>query len=255
MELRRSGTLVKIREQSFNILVFLLEHAGELVNREDLRRVFWPSDTFVDFDDSLITAVMKLREALGDPADAPLYIETIPKRGYRFIAPVEAMGNGPATSEKALRDTPVIDAPVSPVPLSPVLPPRKGRTVRIGIAFATCLLLAGAGWFVYKRWHPGAPASPVQRSLTRLTFDEGLQTGATWSPDGRFIAYSLRSRRKVRYLGPAGQRRRPHPVHQRAGPEHDSPTGLQTANTSPMFRGGRWRNLYHSGSWGRRSAT
>ncbi len=190
MELRRSGTPVKIREQSFNILVFLLEHAGELVNREDLRRVLWPSDTFVDFDHSLNTAVMKLREALGDPADAPLYIETIPKRGYRFIAPVEAMGNGPATSEKALRDTPVIDAPVSPVPLSPVLPPRKGRTVRIGIAFATCLLLAGAGWFVYKRWHPGAPASPVQRSLTRLTFDEGLQTGATWSPDGRFIAYA-----------------------------------------------------------------
>ena len=54
------------------------------VNREDLRRVLWPSDTFVDFDHSLNTAVMKLREALGDPADAPLYIETIPKRGYRF---------------------------------------------------------------------------------------------------------------------------------------------------------------------------
>ncbi len=88
MELRRSGTPVKLREQSFNILVFLLEHAGELVTREDLRRVLWPSDTFVDFDHSLNTAVMKLREALGDSADAPLYIETIPKRGYRFIAPV-----------------------------------------------------------------------------------------------------------------------------------------------------------------------
>ena len=75
MELRRSGTAVKIREQSFNILVFLLEHAGELVTREDLRRVLWPSDTFVDFDHSLNAAVMKLREALGDSADAPLYIE------------------------------------------------------------------------------------------------------------------------------------------------------------------------------------
>ena len=87
-ELRRGGTPVKIREQSFNILVFLLEHPGELVTREDLRRVLWPSDTFVDFDHSLNTAVMKLREVLGDSAEKPLYIETIPKRGYRFIAPL-----------------------------------------------------------------------------------------------------------------------------------------------------------------------
>ena len=69
MELRRGGTPVKIREQSFRILVFLLEHPGELVTREDLRRVLWPSDTFVDFDHSLNTAVMKLREALGDSAE------------------------------------------------------------------------------------------------------------------------------------------------------------------------------------------
>jgi eukaryotic-like serine/threonine-protein kinase len=87
-ELRRSGRLVKMREQSFRILILLLEHAGELVTREDLRRVLWPSDTFVDFDHSLNTAMMKLREVLGDSAEAPLYIETIPKRGYRFIAPV-----------------------------------------------------------------------------------------------------------------------------------------------------------------------
>ena len=87
-ELRRGGTPVKMREQSFRILVYLLEHAGEMVTREELRRVLWPSDTFVDFDHSLNTAVMKLRDALGDSADTPLYIETVPKRGYRFIAPV-----------------------------------------------------------------------------------------------------------------------------------------------------------------------
>ncbi len=190
MELRRGGTPVKLREQSFNILVFLLEHAGELVTREDLRRVLWPSDTFVDFDHSLNTAVMKLREALGDSADAPLYIETIPKRGYRFIAPVEAMGNGLVTSEDTLSDTPVIDAPVSPVLLVPVLPPRKKRSMGILVAFGVCLLLVVAGWFVYKKWRVENPQSPVQRGLTRLTFDEGLQTGATWSPDGRYIAYS-----------------------------------------------------------------
>ncbi len=87
-ELRRGGKPVKMREQSFRILVFLLEHSGEIVTRESLRCVLWPSDTFVDFDHSLNTAVMKLRDALGDSADMPLYIETLPKRGYRFIAPM-----------------------------------------------------------------------------------------------------------------------------------------------------------------------
>lgn len=87
-ELRRGGKPVKMREQPFRILVFLLEHSGEIVTRESLRGVLWPSDTFVDFDHSLNTAMMKLRDALGDSADTPLYIETLPKRGYRFIAPM-----------------------------------------------------------------------------------------------------------------------------------------------------------------------
>ena len=86
VELRRDGKPVKMREQSFLILVHLLERAGEIVAREELRRVLWPSDTYVDFDHSLSMAVMNLRDALGDSVDTPLYIETIPKRGYRFIA-------------------------------------------------------------------------------------------------------------------------------------------------------------------------
>jgi len=190
MELRRGGTPVKIREQSFNILVFLLEHAGELVNREDLRRVLWPSDTFVDFDHSLNTAIMKLREALGDSADTPLYIETIPKRGYRFIAPVEPIGNGLLAGENALSNAPVVDAPVSDVLPSPVLPPQKKSAAGILAASGLCLLLLVVGWFAYRKLRGSLASPPVQRSLTRLTFDDGLQTGATWSPDGRFIAYS-----------------------------------------------------------------
>jgi Tol biopolymer transport system component/DNA-binding winged helix-turn-helix (wHTH) protein len=186
MELRRGGTPVKLREQSFNILVFLLEHAGELVTREDLRRVLWPSDTFVDFDHSLNTAVMKLREALGDSADTPLYIETIPKRGYRFIAPVEAIGNGVVSSENGSSDAPAIDAL-----RSEVLPPRKKRTNAILAACcALVLLLAVAGWFAFRKLRSSSPMPLVQRGLTQLTSDEGLQTGATWSPDGRFLAYS-----------------------------------------------------------------
>ncbi len=119
MELRRSGTAVKIREQSFSILVFLLEHAGELVTREELCRVLWPSDTFVDFDHSLNAAVMKLREALGDSADKPLYVETIPKRGYRFIAPLSqtaGVRNGPASSKGDANSNPIL----SPIVLSSI---------------------------------------------------------------------------------------------------------------------------------------
>src|SRR5882762_10071688 len=100
-ELRRNGTVVKLREQPARILLLLLEHAGQMVTREQLRQHLWPSDTFVDFDHSLNSAVMKLREALGDSADKPLYIETIPKKGYRFVAPVSQPGdtqNGGASS-------------------------------------------------------------------------------------------------------------------------------------------------------------
>jgi len=87
-ELCRAGIPIKLREQCFRILLVLLEHSGQVVARDDLRKALWPADTFVDFDHSLNAAVMKLREALGDTADKPLYIETIPKRGYRFIVPV-----------------------------------------------------------------------------------------------------------------------------------------------------------------------
>ena len=98
-EIRRAGVPIKLREQSFRILLLLLEHANELVTREELRKTLWPVDTYVDFEHSLNAAVMKLREALGDQADKPLYIETIPKRGYRFIAPLAtATPNGAAAS-------------------------------------------------------------------------------------------------------------------------------------------------------------
>src|SRR6266481_6297645 len=100
-ELRRGGVPIKLRDQSSRILVYLLEHAGQMVTREELRQHLWPSDTFVDFDHSLNSAVMKLREALGDSADKPLYIETIPRKGYRFVAPVSQPGdtqNGGASS-------------------------------------------------------------------------------------------------------------------------------------------------------------
>jgi Tol biopolymer transport system component/DNA-binding winged helix-turn-helix (wHTH) protein len=87
-ELRRNGARVKLQEQPLQVLIKLVEHAGELVAREELRSTLWAADTFVDFDTGLNTAIKRLRETLGDSADRPTFIETVPKRGYRFIAPV-----------------------------------------------------------------------------------------------------------------------------------------------------------------------
>src|SRR5277367_5803843 len=87
-ELRKKGTRLRLQGQPYMLLVTLLKQQGEVVTREELRRVLWPEDTFIDFDHSLGTAVNKLREVLGDSAANPRFIETIPRRGYRFIAPV-----------------------------------------------------------------------------------------------------------------------------------------------------------------------
>jgi TolB-like protein/DNA-binding winged helix-turn-helix (wHTH) protein/Tfp pilus assembly protein PilF len=88
-ELRRKGSKMKLQEQPFQLLAMLLEHPGEVVTREEIHRKLWPSDTFVDFEHSINAAIKRLREALGDSADNPRYVETLTRRGYRFIAPVE----------------------------------------------------------------------------------------------------------------------------------------------------------------------
>jgi cholera toxin transcriptional activator len=88
-ELRKSGVKLRLQGQPFQILALLLERAGEVVTREELQHKLWPSDTFVDFDHSLNTAINKVREALGDSASSPRYVETLARRGYRFIAPLQ----------------------------------------------------------------------------------------------------------------------------------------------------------------------
>jgi cholera toxin transcriptional activator len=87
-ELRKGGIKMRLQGQPFQVLALLLERAGEVVTREDLQKKLWPSDTFVDFDHSLNTAINKVREALGDSASSPRYIETVARKGYRFIAPL-----------------------------------------------------------------------------------------------------------------------------------------------------------------------
>ena len=90
-ELRKNGVRLRLQEQPFQVLTALLENAGRVVTREELRQRIWPADTFVDFDHSLNTAVNKIREVLGDSASSPRFVETLARRGYRFIAPVNGV--------------------------------------------------------------------------------------------------------------------------------------------------------------------
>src|SRR5512135_2383927 len=88
-ELHRNGSRVRLQEQPLALLSILLERSGDVVTRDELREKLWGADTFIDFDHGLNTAIGKLRAALSDSADKPLFIETLPRHGYRFIAPVE----------------------------------------------------------------------------------------------------------------------------------------------------------------------
>ena len=88
-ELRKRGLRIRLQEQPFQVLAMLLEHPGEVVTREELQKKLWPADTFVDFDHGLNKAINKIREALGDSAESPRFVETVARRGYRFLAEVK----------------------------------------------------------------------------------------------------------------------------------------------------------------------
>ena len=128
-ELRKNGVKQRLQGQPFQVLTVLLERAGEVVTREELQQKLWPSDTFVDFDHSLNTAINKVREALGDSASSPRFVETLARRGYRFIAPVQTDAPAPKPETPAATAQ---TAPVRPVePLHPELEvpiPRRSLT-------------------------------------------------------------------------------------------------------------------------------
>jgi cholera toxin transcriptional activator len=101
-ELRKNGARIRLQEQPFQVLTALLQNAGQVVTRDELREKIWPADTFVDFDHSLNTAVNKIRESLGDSASRPRFVETLARRGYRFIASVDSVATATAQSASAL---------------------------------------------------------------------------------------------------------------------------------------------------------
>lgn len=155
-ELRRDGSLVRLRGKPFDILTCLLERAGELVTRDELRTRLWAADTFVDFDHGMNAAMNRLRDALGDTAENPRFIQTQPRRGYRFIAPVErvaaAVAAPPATAP------PVAVDPPAPPPAPPVPPGPRWRPWRIaGLAAAVAVVVVAAVFGLRARDHAAAP--------------------------------------------------------------------------------------------------
>src|SRR6476661_3813358 len=110
-ELRKRGLRVRLQQQPFQVLVMLLEHAGQVVGREELQKRLWPADTFVDFDHGLNKAISKIREALGDSAESSRFVETVGRRGYRFLADVRAADLPPVRNpEIAAQPEPTADA-------------------------------------------------------------------------------------------------------------------------------------------------
>ena len=121
-ELRKSGLRLRVQEQALQVLLVLLERPSEVVTREELQQKLWPADTFVDFDHSLNTVINKLREALSDSASNPRFIETLARRGYRFLAPVEFVEKQTVPGPPSIVFTPLqtVQKPTSPKPPSTI---------------------------------------------------------------------------------------------------------------------------------------
>jgi len=168
-ELRKNGSKLRLQEQPFQVLAALVEKPGEVVLREELKERLWADDTFVDFDHSLSTAINKIRQVLGDSATHPRFIETIPRRGYRFLAEVALDGPPDAAAE-------------------PPAPP-KARLSRTAVA-SLVVLAIGATWFIASRVFEGGAAATAWSEPRRLTTDSGLTFQPTISRDGTLMAYS-----------------------------------------------------------------
>src|SRR5262245_33098128 len=168
-ELRKAGVLVGLQDQSLKVLIELLERPGDLVTREELRQRLWPNGTFVDFDHGLNAVINRLRETLGDSADSPRFIQTVPRRGYRFIAPVEGVVDSQAA---------VLEPPAWPI---------KTRK-RMWMAMTAAGMMLAVAAIALLRRHPSAesPSSSVV-ALTRLV---GFESGPAFAPSGEQAAFA-----------------------------------------------------------------
>jgi Tol biopolymer transport system component/DNA-binding winged helix-turn-helix (wHTH) protein len=202
-ELRKNGQKIKLQEQPFQVLTILLENPGEIVTREQFRATLWPADTFVDFDHGLNAAIKRLRDALGDSADSPVFVETLARRGYRFIAPVTIPSNGNGSHAVTAVALPVVTPPfpersASIITADPgaasAAPTRANVLVRHWVVAlsAAALLIAGTvgGWVAAHRL-----TQQPQSSETRLTNNpsDDAVLSAALSPDSKYLAFADRS--------------------------------------------------------------
>jgi DNA-binding winged helix-turn-helix (wHTH) protein len=193
-ELRKGGRKVRVQEQPFQLLVALVEKPGEVVAREELKDKLWPGDTYVDFDRSLNTAASKLRDALGDSASSPRFIETLPRRGYRFLGSVETVGTHPGSvgdSSRAASDVPVDGSELT----ASDLPPRERELVRrLRLAWFVAAVAATGALAVSLVHFRQTPPDIPQATLRKSAFTPPVPF-ATWqrnyvaiSPNGQQIA-------------------------------------------------------------------
>lgn len=168
-ELRKHGIRIKLQDQPFRILLLLLHNAGAVVSRDELRRQLWPNDTFVDFDNGLNAAIRRVRDALTDSADNPRYIETVPRHGYKFIAPVERISESP----------PALPQESSVAPSGLIAVRNRSWLPLTALGIVLCLLLLGLifGFVLFRRsrrrattLHSG-PVRLVVLPFTNLTGD------------------------------------------------------------------------------------
>ena len=149
-QLRKTGRTVKIQLQPYKLLCLLLSQAGKVVTREDIRAALWPAETFVDYEQGVNFAVKQLREALGDDAEHPVYILTVPKRGYRFIAPVDAGAQGaPALAQLNQPETnlelqKILWANIAELRLAEAARSRRRRIARATLVWGGAVLAAVA---------------------------------------------------------------------------------------------------------------
>jgi DNA-binding winged helix-turn-helix (wHTH) protein/Tol biopolymer transport system component len=192
-ELRKNGVRVRLQGKPFQILQALLEHPGEVVTRDELRKRLWPADTFVDFESGLNTAANRLRLTLGDSAENPRYIQTLSRTGYRFIADVADAPPrvDPELVPEAVAETaPAAIAPTPAAPAPPVAAPPSVATpeTRIkwwaGVAIAACLVLLGSALYLVRHRAPAAPA------FRQITFRRGLVDLARFAPDQQTVLYA-----------------------------------------------------------------
>ena len=195
-ELHKAGVRIKLQEQPFRVLALLVEQAGQVVTREELQKKVWPTDVYVAFDQGLNNAIKKVRDALGDSADSPRFVETLARHGYRFIAPVNAPPLRAPQVNAALLSGAAVSAHPPPVTAAgasaeppPPSPPQlhagsRALTALIGSA-AACVLAALAYW----AWHGSAirvrPA-PDRLILAVLPFDN-----LSRDPDQEFFSDGL----------------------------------------------------------------